>query len=329
MSRLLPAILLLSLSTPAMAGDSAALREDFGEANALKDGDACDEAVIRYEELLGRLPEGSALRAPARYNQAVCLEEMGSPEAALENHRIVAEDPAAPDDLRRDARFRQAVVQIALDEDGDARRTLTKLLTALDASPMREVAWVHLAWLDIRAGRHRAAARRLAEAVPVLEAAHSVDDRQGLAVHLALASVAMGDLVAREALDTPLRGSPKKLRERLLTLGETAEAAEVYYVDAIRREDPTWAAAAALHLGWMYLRTYERLVELRRRLDDGKRGSTDPEARALVLWLRDRLDPTLLKARQALRLCSEIPLMTGSRNRFSNECKEQLGVPPF
>ena len=323
-------LLLFLLPAVALAAPDEGLRHELDEANALKDGSACDEAVLRYEELIEKLPLNSPLRGLARYNQSVCFEDMGLAEPALIGHAQVADDQSAPLDVRQDARFREALILIALERDPEARRALTKLRRRLADSPGREVSSVYVAWIEVRAGVRDRAARRLADAVPVLEAAHAVEDREGLATHLAVASVAMGDLVAEEALRIRLRGSPDRVRALLSRLGETTDAAQVYYVDAMRREDPTWAAGAALHLGVMFTDSFERLRELRDRLRDKPLPGWSPgESQVLELWLTERLDPTLLKARQALRLCADIPSSTGAANRFSDECERRLGIPPL
>ena len=321
-------LLLMLLAADAFASP-APMRHDFDEANALKDGDACDEAVVRYEQLLDRLPEDSALRGAARYNQAVCLEEMGLADAALEAHAQVAQDPSATRLILRDAQFRIALIHVARGDDRLAWKALMGLLRE-SQSPERDVISVHLAALAARAVRRRRAAKRLTLAVPVLEAAHDVDDRLGLDTHMAVASLTMGDLVAGDALRTPLRGSSEDLRAALDRIAVTVEAAQAHYVDAMRRGDPTWAAAASLHLGELFVTFHGRLFVLRQRLQRRPPPrSSKAEALALDIWLGQRGEPLLLQARQLLRLCADMPREVGAPNRFTERCAERLDEPPL
>jgi hypothetical protein len=304
------------------------LHHEFSEANALKDGSACDEAVLRYQELVDQAPPGHELVPPARYNQAVCFEELHLPAAALETHRMVSGDKHAPRSLRADAGFRAGLILVALGEDREARRTLRPLARTL-GSPEREVVVVHLAWIDARTGKRRAAARALKQAVPVLESAFE-DERPELAPHLAVASLAMGDVVAGEALGVEFRGRADSVRDALNRVGETVEAANSYYLDAIRYGDPTWAAAAALRLGGLFVEFHARFGELRAGIEPRPRpGWSKGEAAAMSVWLSDRLEPLFSRAREAYELCSRLPERTGTDNRFTRECTARLAVPPF
>ncbi len=325
--RLLLALVLLAAAPAAAAGPDP--KRHFDEANALKDGDACDEAVLRYEEFLVAAPD-SEFAPTARYNQAVCFEDLGLAAAALEAHTAVVEDFSAPPELRADARFRIARIHTVLDENDEARRALGALAASVKSSPDAEVIQVHLAWLDAQAGLPRAAAKRLAKAVPVLEAAHAEDERAGLDVHLALASLTMGDLVGRRALEVKLKGDYERVQEALARAADAAGAAESYYVDALERRNPAWGAAATLHLGTLYVEFHALLSSYREGLGDDKpKGWTPGQTRAMEAWLGDRLDPLLLKARQALKICVDIAAQAGESNRFTKACDEALGLPPF
>ena len=301
---------------------------ELGEADALKDGGACEEAVLRYENVVKTYPDGH--EAPiARYNQGVCFEELAAPEAALEAYAEVAEMKRADADLRADARFRSALVLTALGRDEQARSALKRLLKSGIEDPARAVVEVQVAWLDAEQGRSHPAAERLARVVPLLEAAHEADERAGLHVPLATASVAMGDLIARRALETPLRGKPDAYRARLDSVGESAGIAESHYVAAMQRKDPTWASAAALHLATLYIAFHGIVASERTRLGaERPLGWTVGETRATAAWLGDRLAPLRHRARMALTLCSDIAARTGT-NRFTTECEKALGEPPF
>ncbi len=322
-------LLILALLVPSAAAAHPDPKLHFDEANALKDGDACDEAVLRYEQFIEAAPE-SELVPVARYNQAVCFEELQLAEAALEAHTAVAEDFGASPDLRADARFRVALIHVVMDDKEEAHRTLTALALKVKRSPEADVVQVYLAWLDSQAGRAQAAARRLSTAVPKLEAAHAEDDRRGLDVHLALASVTMGDLVGRRALQVKLSGSYEKLQEALARAADAAGAAESYYVNALERRDPTWASAATLHLGTLYVQFHALLGGYKEVLEEGPpKGWKVAEARALAAWIGDRLDPLLLKARQSLTICMDVAAQAREKNRFTEQCDEALGLPPF
>jgi tetratricopeptide (TPR) repeat protein len=302
---------------------------DFDEANALKDGGACDEAVIRYQSFIDANPEASEAPA-ARYNQGVCFEELMLPTAAFDSYTEVVEDFGDDDGLRADARFRIALIHVATGEVSEARRALAALQSSVKTSPQREIVDVQIAWLDAQAGRSKTAAKRLAVAVPVLEAAHAEDPNLGIDVHLATASVAMGDLVGRRALEVKLGGDHDAVMAALDAAAETAAAAEAYYVDALRLQNPTWASAAALHVGTLYVTFHGIFAAYRGDLNSKTpKGWTLGQARALDAWLGDRMGPILIKARQALTICTDIRAQVGRPNRFTKDCEAALGAPPL
>ncbi len=294
--------------------------QPLDEANALKQADACAEAVLRYDEVLAEAAPGDGAWGPALYNRSVCLELLDRFDEAVLGYDLLLRAEV----FEADARFRRGLAMASLGDLKAARRDFVALRSQVEAGDRLAVD-VQIGALDARLGRARAAAARLGPAIEALR--ERVADQPTEGWYLAQALVAMGDLHGGAAAKIPLRlNVPPRVGRRLGRRAERLEIAQAFWAEAAARHEATWAAASMLHLGMAYLALARELDSLRTELLALPRRS---EARqVLSLWLATQVPNIGRKARDGLRLCELVYTETALDDPSTRSCRQQLEAFP-
>ncbi len=294
--------------------------QPLDEANALKQADACGEAVLRYDEVLAEASPKDGTWGPALYNRSVCLELLERfDEAVLGYDLLVRADVFAVD-----ARFRRGLAQASLGNLKAARRDFVALRPQVEGGD-RLVVDVQIGSLDARLGKARAAAARLGPTIDVLRQRSTDHPAEGW--YLAQALVAMGDLHGGAAARIPLRlNVPPRVGRRLARRAERLEIAQGFWAEATAHHEPTWAAASMLHLGEAYLALALELAALRTQLQALPRLS---DARQVLNhWLATQIPNIGRKARDGLRLCELVYTETALDDPSTRACRLELEAFP-
>lgn len=288
--------------------------QPLDEANALKQADACPEAVRRYDEVLATSVAGDGAWGPALYNRSVCLELLDRFDEALLGYDLLVR----ADVFALDARFRRGLVQVALGELRAARRGFASLRPRLRGMDRLAVD-VQIGALDAELGRARRAVAVLSPAVEALR-----EQQPEGTWYLAQALVAMGDLHADASRRIRLR--PPRVARRLGRRADRLATGMQFYGEASALHEPTWAAAATLHLGEAFLGLARELDELRQRLEAAPRRT--PEDQAILAFLAQQVPNTAGKARDSLRLCELVFTETGLDDASTRACRAELEAFP-
>jgi len=313
----------LALLFPAQTLGASTVQRDFDEANTLKDGDACNEAIARYSEVLAAAEPTSRIHALALYNQAVCFETTGDLAQAKFSYDLLLtrEDPEASA-LHSDVRFRRGLVLIAGGQLRAARKDLVTVRRQTSDAMARARVDVQIAWIDVGSGHLARASQRLKRAVELLNQAGNQDAPD--AYFLAQALCALGDVFVAEASRVPIhRKNPGRTVDALEKRAALIARAQAYYVAAIDQHVPTWAAAATLHLG----RGFQSAADELWKLSNAQAPSTHKRAAqhlAMQHWIRKRIPMLLRKSFEAYSVCQSLGYETGDISRFTRACSEAL-----
>ncbi len=317
---------LVLLTTGAAAAEDAALGAIVQEANDLKDADACDGAVPLYDEVVKRADPTSALRAYALYNRAVCLEELGEPQAARTSYDALITDATVPA-LTADARFRRGLLAILHGGDPLAARKDFEAVRRTARAADRALVDLQLARLDLDAGRPRSATRRVVRSIAVIESMRETDvDRRGTSLdwYVGEATLTQGDiwLQAAEGIPLDLRG-PVRVTKRITRRAKYLNNAERFYVAAVAVGRAPWSQRALLQLGRGYLSAADALQALMIQTSATSTGPPDEAARtALVRWLEPRVRAQVRKAADAWVLCLQVQTELGGAPEQGQICRE-------
>ncbi len=306
-------------ASPATADPARSL----SDGNALKQVDACAEALFHYDAAMAGSAPGEGLWEAAAYNRGVCLELLERLDEAVATYdAIVRRSPSGP--AVADALFRRGLTHALAGRPARARRDFHRArarLRATDEDALRRID-VQLGSLDLLAGRKLRAVERLGAAVVALR--EEVQERPTERWYLAQALVGLGDLHRMEAARALPRGS---LAALTAALGERAGAlgtAQDFYVEAAQQQQPTWTAAATLHLGEGFLDLGSRLLEIRDEPGD----LSALERAGLAAWIDGRSPDLHRKARDAFRLCADVFTEMGLDDRSTRACRSALeGFP--
>ncbi|HCP47079.1 MAG TPA: hypothetical protein DIU15_13620 [Deltaproteobacteria bacterium] len=306
---------------------SSSPSQQFAEANALKEADACDEAIHRYDEVLNASPTLHRTHVLALYNQAVCFESLGSLDRATANYtQLLSRNDAEARAIHADVQFRRGLVRIAENQPRAARRDLLAVRHRTTDRTARARIDVQLGWLDVESRHLARASHRLLGAIRVLTG--KVSEPTSEAYFLAQALCALGDVFVAEAsrVDMHRRGVKRTVRA-LNRRAELLSRAQDYYVAAIDQQVPTWAAAAALHLGRAYQAAADELWEFYSNQQPTAKPEPTAQA-AMQRWLLDRIPTLLRKSFEAYSICQSLGYETGDISRFTRACSEALDSFP-
>lgn len=262
--------------------------EDFPESGRFGEAvvrlGVCHESRKEYESARGYY-QWAAQRAhfelalEAALRAAWCLEEMGEPEKAAEEYRVLAGLKRAPEDARAGARLRRAINLFRAGRTKKARRELDRGIVAFSAL------------------RDPSASLRTAAAEARFAAAE--------AEYRAFDAI---------RLEYPQRRLTKRLGAKLTAL---AKARDAYYA-VVQIKDAEWAAAAVCRVGELYEAFYGSLVSVPPppELDDAHRLAYETEVAARAKPLRQQaFDSYLQVISLGERVGLESPWIAKSRER--------------
>lgn len=289
---------------------------ELSEGNALKQVDACEEALVHYDAALATAAPGDGIWEAATYNRAVCLELLDRLDEAIAGYSdVVRRSPSTP--AVNDALFRRGLTHTLADDPRRARADFTRSRRRVKDEAARRRIDVQLGTLYAVEGRTLCAVQKLGPVVVGLR--EEVVDAPGERYYLAQSLVGLGDLHRRDALAPVPRRSFKRLIQELGGRAEALATAQAFYVEAAQQQQPTWTAAATLHLGDAYIGLVERLEEV--ASNPGR--LRDFERLALSAWIDGRLPDLRQKARDAYRLCADVFTETGLDDRSTRACRQK------
>ncbi len=294
---------------------------ELSEGNALKQVDACEAALERYDTALAEARPGDGVWEAAAYNRGVCLEVLERLVPAIAMYsEIVRRSPSQP--AVSDALFRRGMTRMLAEQPKRARRDFERARRQVNDDGSRRRIDVQIGSLDADAGRRLAAVVRLGDVVLALR--HAVEEAPAERWYLAQALVVLGDLHRDEATKPLPRGSLARVAEAVGGRATALGVAQSFYVEAAQQRQPTWTAAATLSLGHGYLAVASQLLEVRQNP-----GRLSPIERAgLTAWIDERSPDLHRKARDSYRLCVDVFTETALDDRSTRACRTALEAFP-
>lgn len=250
------------------------VRELFERANVAMTEERFDDALEDYNTILSRFPS-SSLATPARYNSALCLQQLNRlDEAARRYLELVEHRPTGQD--AKDALFQAALCYESLEQWSEAAAVLFQLLEREDLVP-RE----HLEALA-RRGAALIEHGELDDGERVLRRAVSLAREMGQDAvptdyYLAQAQHFLGEGQRRRISQVELSPDERAFRTALQARCHFLLRAQTQYVQAIRVGNAEWAAASAYRIGQMYSSLYSEIMDVPVPEPDIPQDITDPE----------------------------------------------------
>ena len=264
--------------------------EDFPESGRFGEATVrlgmCHESRKEYEQARGYYRWASErahfeLALEAALRAAWCLEEMGEPEKAAEEYRLLARLKRAPDEARAGARLRRVINLF-------------------------------------RAGKTKKARRELDDAVVAYSALR--DPPAALRTAAAEARFAAAEAAYREfdaiRLEYPQRRLNKRLGQKL---GSLAKARDAYFA-VVQIKDAEWAAAAVCRVGELYEAFHTALLSVPPppEFDDAQQQAYETEVAARARPIRQQaFDSYLQVVALGERVGLDSPWVAKSRQRVS------------